>query len=133
MKQTNQEATLVHGVVGEVKIVSLTLCQTLSSIPVVSEGDWKIAVNSSSSLQAADVAIVVYGSQGNSGAIVLAAPVQNGPLFQESSMDEFKVSAAAHAGRPRKIVCMSCVCVCLEVLVKEKPKWSGKGIQGKLL
>ncbi|XP_048249875.1 lipoxygenase homology domain-containing protein 1-like isoform X2 [Haliotis rufescens] len=54
------------------------------------DGDWKIIVSTSETLDNGEVAIVAYGDKGCSGAIILAGPPQNGPLFQTGSNDEFK-------------------------------------------
>ncbi|XP_046584646.1 LOW QUALITY PROTEIN: lipoxygenase homology domain-containing protein 1-like [Haliotis rubra] len=56
----------------------------------IEDGDWKIIVSSSESLENGEVAIVAYGDRGCSGAIILAGPAQNGTLFQTGSNDEFK-------------------------------------------
>ncbi|ESO92329.1 hypothetical protein LOTGIDRAFT_121069, partial [Lottia gigantea] len=50
---------------------------------------WKITVSTAESLENGNVSLVAYGDKGNTGPISLAAPTQNGPIFQSGSVDEF--------------------------------------------
>ncbi|XP_069127319.1 uncharacterized protein [Argopecten irradians] len=68
--------------------------------PQVKVGDWSIQIGSLESLQNGDLALVVYGDRGNSGAIQLGAPGKD--IFQKGNKDEFR-SNLQKVGTIRKI------------------------------
>ncbi|XP_060083246.1 lipoxygenase homology domain-containing protein 1-like [Ylistrum balloti] len=53
-------------------------------------GDWSIQVSTLDTLQDGEVALVVYGDHGNSGAIQLGAPGKD--IFQKGNKDEFRAN-----------------------------------------
>ena len=55
------------------------------------DGDWQVTVTSSKAAKNAVIVLVVYGSQGNSGSIILGRATQNG-MFADGKQDEFSVS-----------------------------------------
>ena len=56
-----------------------------------SDGDYRVLVSTSESLEHGQVALVVFGNKGTSGPILLQGPQENGPLFKSGNSDEFKV------------------------------------------
>ena len=64
---------------------------------LISEGDFRVLVSTTESLESGKVAMIVFGNKGTSGPIMLQGPDQGGPLFKKGNSDEFKV-------------CMRCFC-----------------------
>ncbi len=64
---------------------------TEMSCVLVTDGDWKVWVTTSESIDGGDIAMVVYGESGNSGPIILGKASETG-LFLAGNQDNFKVN-----------------------------------------
>ncbi|XP_012939779.1 lipoxygenase homology domain-containing protein 1 isoform X2 [Aplysia californica] len=68
----------------------------------IEEGDFRVLVSTTESMEQGKVALVVFGDKGNSGPIILQGPTENGPLFKAGNSDEFKVNLAT-VGKINKV------------------------------
>ncbi|XP_021373395.1 lipoxygenase homology domain-containing protein 1-like isoform X2 [Mizuhopecten yessoensis] len=89
-EQVEENALMQSRQTDSVMTVDMTPTPTPTPRVDFAVGDWSINISTKDTLKNGDIALVVYGDRGNSGAIPLGAPSKE--IFQEGNKDEFRAN-----------------------------------------